>query len=199
MSIFELVLIAVGLAMDAFAVAVCRGLKMKRLNYVHGTVIALFFGAFQAVMPLIGWFLGFKFEQYIVSVDHWIAFALLAFIGGKMVVEALKKDDDDDECGCQADSLNLKELTVMAVATSIDALAVGITFAFLQVNIVLSASLIGIITFAISFAGVIIGHVFGSRLKSRAELAGGVILVGIGAKILLEHLGVLAWIGSLFA
>ena len=197
MSIFELVLIAVGLAMDAFAVAVCRGLKMKKLNYAHGTVIAIFFGGFQALMPLIGWFLGFKFEKYIVSVDHWIAFVLLAFIGGKMICEALKKEDGD-ECSCCGSGLNLKELTVMAIATSIDALAVGITFAFLRVNIALSASLIGIITFAISFAGVIIGHVFGSKLKNKAELAGGIILVLIGVKILLDHMGVLDWLAGLF-
>lgn len=199
MSAIELILIAVGLAMDAFAVAVCRGLKMKKLNYAHGTVIALFFGGFQMLMPLLGWFLGFKFEKYIVSVDHWIAFVLLAFIGGKMIYESLKNNDGEDECACCGEKLDLKELTVMAVATSIDALAVGITFAFLRVNIILSASLIGIITFAISFAGVIIGHVFGSKLKSRAELAGGLILVLIGIKILLDHLGVIDWFFDLFS
>ena len=198
MGTLELILIAVGLAMDAFAVAVCRGLKMKKLNYAHGTVIALFFGGFQALMPLIGWFLGFKFEKYIVSIDHWIAFVLLSFIGGRMIHEAVK-GGDGDECGCCSEKLDLKELTVMAVATSIDALAVGITFAFLRVNIVLSASLIGIITFAISFAGVVIGHVFGSKLKNRAEIVGGVILIFIGIKILLDHLGFFEWAASLFS
>ena len=199
MSTLELILIAVGLAMDAFAVAVCRGLKMKKLNYAHGTVIALFFGGFQALMPLIGWFLGFKFEQYIVSIDHWIAFILLSFIGGRMIYEAVK-DGNEDECGCcGSGKLDLKELTVMAIATSIDALAVGITFAFLRVNIVLSASLIGVITFAICFAGVVIGHVFGSKLKNRAEIVGGVILILIGIKILLDHLSFFEWVASFFA
>ena len=193
----ELILIAVGLAMDAFAVAVCRGLKMKKLNCAHGVVIALFFGGFQAMMPAIGWFLGSRFEQYIISVDHWIAFALLSFIGGRMVYEALK-GDKDESCDCCGDRLDLKELTVMAIATSIDALAIGITFAFLRVNIILSASLIGIITFIISFAGVIIGNLFGSKLKSRAEVAGGVILVLIGIKILFDHLGFFEWLTGLF-
>ena len=198
MELWELILIAVGLAMDAFAVAVCRGLKMKKLNYGHGAVIALFFGGFQALMPFIGWLLGSRFEKYIVQVDHWIAFALLGFIGGRMIWEAVKeKDKDDCDCGC-GEKLDLKELTVMAIATSIDALAIGITFAFLRVNIALSAGLIGVITLAISFIGVIIGHVFGSRLKSRAEIAGGVILVLIGTKILLEHLGVIEWFFGLF-
>jgi putative Mn2+ efflux pump MntP len=198
MTTLELILIAIGLAMDAFAVAVCRGLKMKKINYAHGTVIALFFGGFQALMPVIGWFLGFKFEKYIVNFDHWIAFALLAFIGVRMIIEAVK--DDEEECGCcGCEKLNIKELTVMAVATSIDALAIGITFAFLRVNIAVSAGLIGIITFVISFIGVIIGHVFGSKLKSKAEIAGGAILVLIGLKILLDHLGVFEWFIGLFA
>ena len=196
MHFIELILIAVGLAMDAFAVAVCRGLKMKKLNYAHGTVIALFFGGFQALMPAIGWFLGFKFKSYIESVDHWIAFVLLAFIGGKMIYESLKKDEDDSSCSC-VERLDLKELTVMAVATSIDTLAVDIMFATLGVNIIPSASLIGIITFAISFVGVIIGHVFGAKLKNKAEFAGGAILVIIGIKILLEHLGVLEKLADL--
>lgn len=198
MSTLELILIAIGLAMDAFAVAVCRGLKMKKLNYAHGTVIALFFGGFQALMPFIGWVLGSRFEKYIVSVDHWIAFALLAFIGGRMIWEAVKEDGEEECCSCGGEKLNLKELTVMAIATSIDALAIGITFAFLRVNIALSAGLIGVITFAISFIGVIIGHVFGSKLKNRAEIAGGVILVLIGTKILFDHLGIFEWFFGLF-
>ena len=198
MSTIELILIAIGLAMDAFAVAVCRGLKMKKLNYAHGTVIALFFGGFQALMPFIGWVLGSRFERYIVSVDHWIAFALLGFIGGRMIWEAVKEDDKKDCSCCGGNKLDLKELTVMAVATSIDALAIGITFAFLRVNIALSAGLIGVITFAISFVGVIIGHVFGARLKNRAEIAGGVILILIGIKILFDHLGIFEWFFGLF-
>ena len=185
----ELFLIAVGLSMDAFAVSLCKGLGMKRLNYKQGLVIALFFGVFQAVMPLLGWVLGTQFEQYITAVDHWIAFALLAFIGGKMIWDALHEKSED---ACPIDQrLNLKELTVLAVATSIDALAVGITFAFLQTPIVPAVLEIGCITFVLSFIGVIVGHMFGTRFQKGAELMGGTVLVLIGLKILLEHLGVL--------
>ena len=186
MGFAELFLIAVGLSMDAFAVAVCKGLNMRRINYRHTFLIALFFGGFQALMPVIGWLLGTQFEKYITSFDHWIAFVLLAFIGGKMIYESC---GDEDECGC--DTLSLRELTLLAIATSIDALAVGITFAFLGVSIIGSASLIGVTTFVLSAVGVCIGNRFGSRWKSRAEFAGGVILVLIGVKILLEHLEVL--------
>ncbi len=188
MGIAEIFLIGIGLSMDAFAVAVCRGLKMQKLNVKHTAVIALFFGGFQALMPLIGWFLGKQFEKYITAVDHWIAFALLAFIGGKMIYDSFKKDDDDQG---EKDVFNLKEIFVMAVATSIDALAVGITFAFLSVNIWSSISIIGVTTFVLSAIGVLIGHKFGTKYKNKAELAGGVILVLIGLKILLEHLGVI--------
>ncbi len=188
MGIAEIFLIGIGLSMDAFAVAVCRGLKMQKLNIKHTAVIALFFGGFQALMPLIGWFLGKQFEKYITAVDHWIAFALLAFIGGKMIYDSFKKDDDDQG---EKDVFNLKEIFVMAVATSIDALAVGITFAFLSVNIWSSISIIGVTTFVLSAVGVLIGHKFGAKYKNKAELAGGVILVLIGLKILLEHLGVI--------
>ena len=188
MGLMELVLIALGLSMDAFAVSLCKGLSMSRLKLRNAAVIALFFGSFQALMPLIGWLLGKQFESYITSVDHWITFALLAVIGGKMIYEALRKDRCPEKSG---DALYLKELLVLALATSIDALAVGITFAFLQVFILPAVSLIGIITFAISLAGVCIGRGFGMRLKSKAELAGGIVLVLIGLKILLEHLGVL--------
>ena len=198
MSTLELFITAVGLSMDAFAVAVCKGLKMPKLKYLHGVIIALFFGGFQALMPLIGWFLGKNFEQYIKPVDHWIAFALLAFIGAKMIYEAIKGGDEDD-CGCE--SFDLKELLVMSVATSIDALAVGISYAALGLNgskMATSVVFIGAITFTLSFIGVIIGHFFGAKFKSRAELAGGIILVLMGTKILLEHLGVidivLSWI-----
>lgn len=193
MSIFELFLIAVGLSMDAFAVAICKGLSMRKMNYRHAAVIALFFGGFQALMPLIGWVLGKQFERYITSVDHWIAFILLAIIGMNMIREALGKDDEEEEKGCQGDRLDLKELLMMAIATSIDALAVGVTFAFLQVSIVPAVSLIGITTFVLSLIGVSLGRVFGAKFKSRAEFLGGAILILIGVKILLEHLGVLTF------
>lgn len=189
MGIWELVLLALGLAMDAFAVAVCKGLAMGRLNFRHAFIIALFFGGFQAVMPLAGWALGIYFEKYINSIDHWITFVLLSIIGGKMIYEAIRPGE---ECDSISYRLDIKELLVMAVATSIDALAVGVTFAFLGVNISLSVSLIGIITFILSFIGVMIGNRFGSRYKNKAELAGGIVLVLIGIKILLEHLGVIS-------
>ncbi len=186
MGIIELLLIGVGLSMDAFAVSLCKGLKMKKLNIGQGVIIALFFGGFQALMPAIGWFLGTRFEHLINSFDHWIAFVLLAFIGGKMIYEALTEKDDDSET--ESGKLDIKELFIMAVATSIDALAVGITFAFLQVNIGFAAALIGCTTFTISLGGVVIGNFFGAKYKSKAELAGGIILVAIGVKILIEHI-----------
>lgn len=189
MGFVELFLIGVGLSADAFSVAVCKGLNMRKLNLKHAYIIALFFGVFQAVMPLIGYFLGTSFSSYIESFDHWIAFALLAFIGGKMIVEVIREKDDEAEE--QTDVLKIGELTVMAVATSIDALAVGITFAFLKVNILFSVILIGVTTFALSLLGVIIGNKFGAKYKSKAELAGGIILVLIGVKILMEHLGII--------
>lgn len=189
MGIAELLMIGTGLSMDAFAASVCKGLNMKgRINYVHAAVIALFFGGFQALMPLAGYILGMNFRQYITKYDHWTAFALLTFIGGKMIYEAFK---DCEEDSCCSEKLDIKELLILAVATSIDALAVGITFAFLQVNICLAAAVIGATTFILSFAGVVIGNKFGSRYKNKAELAGGVILVLMGVKILLEHLGIL--------
>lgn len=186
----ELVLIGVGLSMDAFAVALCKGLSMRRVNYAHAAVIALFFGVFQAVMPLIGWVLGTQFARYITSVDHWIAFALLGYIGGKMIWDALHEAPETAPCAGEG-RLDLKELLMLAVATSIDALAVGITFAFLQVSILPAAATIGLITFALSFAGVVVGNRFGTRFQKKAEIAGGVVLVLIGLKILLEHLGLL--------
>lgn len=189
MGVFELLLIGVGLAMDAFAVSICKGLKMQTINYKHATIIALFFGGFQGLMPFIGWVLGKQFETYITSIDHWITFVLLTIIGGKMVYEALHPED---EVLTKTDSkLDMKELVMLAIATSIDALAVGITFAFLQVSIVEAVSIIGITTFIISLAGVIIGNFFGSRYKSKAEIVGGAILILIGLKILLEHVGIL--------
>lgn len=190
MGFIELFLIAVGLSMDAFAVSVCKGLNMRKINYAHGFVIALFFGVFQAVMPVIGWLLGVQFESYITSFDHWIAFVLLAFIGGKMIWEALKGGEEEAES--DGGLLKIKQLFILAIATSIDALAVGITFALLpDTNIWFSVSLIGVTTLVLSFLGVILGNKFGAKYKSKAELAGGVILVLIGLKILLEHLNVI--------
>ena len=189
MSMIELLLIGVGLSMDAFAVAVCQGLCMPKVHVRHTLVIALFFGGFQALMPLIGWVLGSQFAGYIQSFDHWVAFLLLVFIGGNMVREALQPEE---ETACAvAERLDLWRLLLMAVATSIDALAVGVTFAFLEVDILPAISLIGITTFCLSIAGVVVGNFFGARYKQRAELCGGIILILLGTKILLEHLGVL--------
>lgn len=188
MGIVELFLIGVGLSMDAFAVAICKGLNMRRFNILHGLIIACFFGGFQALMPLLGWLLGSQFESYITSIDHWIAFILLGFIGFNMIKEALG-EQDDQPCSCSG--LDLKELFLLAVATSIDALAVGITFAFLQIDILPAITLIGCTTFILTFAGVIIGHQFGSRYERKAQIVGGAILILIGLKILLEHLNIL--------
>ncbi len=180
-------LTGIGLAMDAFAVAVCKGLKMQKLNYKQMGLIALFFGGFQALMPLIGWILGKGFEAYIKSIDHWVAFALLLFIGGKMAYESFKADDNDECCG----KFDIKELLIMAIATSIDALAVGIAFALKDINIFVAVAVIGTVTFILSAIGVLLGHKFGALYKSKAELAGGIILILIGIKILLEDLGTL--------
>lgn len=188
----ELFLIGVGLSMDAFAVSICKGLGMSRLNMRQAAVISLFFGGFQALMPLIGWALGSQLTDFITPIDHWIAFGLLAFVGGKMLWNAFHEDDEDE--GVQTDEkLDLKELLMLAIATSIDALAVGITFAFLQVAIVPSITIIGLTTFVISFAGVAVGHFFGARFEKPATIVGGVVLILIGVKILLEHLGVIAF------
>lgn len=184
-------LTGVALSMDAFAVAVCKGLKMQKINYKQMGLIALFFGGFQALMPFIGWLLGHSFKEYIEGFDHWVAFALLAFIGIKMIYESFKGDEDDD-CG----GFDIKELLIMAVATSIDAMAAGIAFAIDGIetitSIILAVLVIGVTTFILSAAGVFIGHKFGAVYKSKAELAGGIVLILIGAKILLEHLGVLS-------
>ncbi|MEG0108263.1 MAG: manganese efflux pump MntP family protein [Lachnospiraceae bacterium] len=186
MGIIELTLIAVGLSMDAFAVAVCKGLNMTKRNYKNCFLIAIFFGGFQALMPLIGWLFGTQFQRYITSFDHWVAFGLLVLIGGNMIHESMVKETEVTGC---SDRIDLKELFILAIATSIDALAVGITFALLpDTNIMASVVLIGIITFVFSFAGVLIGNQFGSKYEKKAELAGGVILVLIGIKILVEHL-----------
>ncbi len=188
----ELFLIGVGLSMDAFAVSVCKGLGMSRLNLKQAAVISLFFGGFQALMPLIGWALGSQLTDLITPIDHWIAFGLLAFVGGKMLWDAFHEDDEETD-GAADEKLDLKELLMLAIATSIDALAVGITFAFLQVSIVPSVSIIGLTTFVISFAGVAIGHFFGARFEKPATIVGGVVLILIGLKILLEHLDIIAF------
>lgn len=190
MKLTELFLIGVGLSMDALAVSICKGLGMRRLNWRHAAIIALFFGFFQGAMPFLGWLLGSQFERYITNIDHWIAAALLGYIGGKMLWDSFH-DDEETSCRCD-DKPDYRELTVMAVATSIDALAVGISFAFLQVSIGSAVGVIASTTFVICLAGVAIGHRFGSRFKNKATFAGGLILCGIGLKILLEHLGLLA-------
>ena len=189
MNLTELLLISVGLAMDAFSVSVCKGLSMKKINLRGGVVTALFFGVFQAVMPMIGYFLGSRFESVISSFSHWVSFGLLAILGGKMIIEAIK--DDKDEDNGNEYRFDVKEVLMLAIATSIDALAVGIVFAAEKTNLFFSVSMIGIITFALSFAGIFIGHLFGSKYEKKAEFVGGVILVLIGVKLLLEGLGVL--------
>ena len=191
MGLIELFLTGVGLSMDAFAVSICKGLGMRKVNYRHTFLIALFFGGFQALMPLAGWLLGRQFERYITAVDHWIAFGLLALIGGNMLRDAFR-NEPESASGC-GDRLDLKELLLMAIATSIDALAVGISFAFLGVNIWLAIAVIGITTFVICTAGVFVGNRFGTRYQKRAAIAGGVILILLGLKFLLEHLGVIAF------
>ena len=188
MGFFELFLIGIGLSMDAFAVAICKGLGMERINKRDTLLLALFFGGFQALMPLTGYLLGSRFASYIERWDHWIAFVLLAFIGGNMIRESRGQEEEEIEHG---GSIRYRELFTLAVATSIDALAVGVSFAFLGVRIAPAVTLIGCTTFVLTLAGVWVGNLFGSRYKSRAELTGGIILILIGVKILLEHLGVL--------
>lgn len=186
MSLLTLFITAVGLSMDAFAVSICKGLAIKKITLKKACMVGLWFGGFQALMPLLGYMLGSQFKQAVEAIDHWIAFALLVLIGANMIKEALSKDDEKAD-----DSLSIKTMLLLAVATSIDALAVGITYAFLQVDIVPAVSFIGATTFTLSAVGVKVGNVFGMKYKSRAELAGGTILILIGTKILLEHLGVL--------
>ncbi len=186
MSIWFVLLTAVSLAMDAFAVATCRGVEMKKFNIKHALIIGAFFGVFQAVMPIIGYFAAGLFEEYITAFAHWVAFALLLFIGGKMIFDCFKKDEDE-QCEC----LNLKGLVVMSIATSIDALAVGITFALEDTNIWIAAGAIGGITFLLSFLGVFIGNRIGNKLNNKAQFLGGIVLILIGVKIVLEAYGVI--------
>lgn len=186
MGLLELFILAVGLSMDAFTVSVCKGLAMPKITLRRTFIVGAWFGGFQALMPAVGYVLGVQFRDKITAVDHWIAFLLLGVIGANMIKEALS-----GECENESDSLDVRTMFLLAVATSIDALAVGITFAFLKVHIIAAVSFIGMTTFAISAAGVKIGNVFGTKYKSKAELAGGIILILLGIKILLEHLGFL--------
>lgn len=190
MLLFDLFLLGVGLSMDAFAVAICKGLGMHRINWRHSFVIALFFGGFQALMPLVGFLLGSQFASFVEPVDHWIAFALLAFIGAKMLWDAFHEEEGDRPAE-EGEKLDLKELSMLAVATSIDALAVGISLAFLEVNIWEAVVVIGLTTFVLSLAGVVIGNRFGARYERPSTTVGGVVLILIGLKILVEHLGLL--------
>ena len=185
MDVWELMLIAVGLSMDAFAVSVCKGLSVKELRPKHMLLVGLYFGGFQALMPVLGWLLGYRFEAMITSVDHWVAFVLLVLIGGNMLRESFSEDEELN------DDFGVKTMLLLALATSIDALAVGITFAFLSVRILPAAGAIGVTTFLLSIVGIWIGRAFGAKYKARAERVGGVILILIGLKILLEHLGLL--------
>ena len=197
MDFILLVGVAISLSMDAFAVSICRGLQMKSgINVRHMLIIAAFFGGFQGLMPAIGYVLGKQFEQYIEPVDHWVAFVLLAFLGGKMIFDVIKemRSGEGEECDCDG-SLNVKQLLVMAVATSIDALAVGITLPTLGVKTDLQALtsvlMIGVITFSLCMLGVAVGNRFGARFKNKASFAGGVVLILVGTKILLEHLEII--------
>ena len=191
--VIELFLLGVGLSMDAFAVSVCKGLGMRKLNKKQALIIGLYFGGFQALMPFVGWLLGSQFQKYITSIDHWIAFILLGFIGGKMMIEAVREWNEEEVVDVMDAPIDHKNMLVLAVATSIDALTVGITFAFLGTPIVEAITIIGITTMVISIAGVVVGNFFGSRYKSKAEFIGGLILVLLGLKILLEHLGILVF------
>lgn len=193
MNTWELLILAIGLSMDAFAVAICKGLAIKEARVKHMIIAGAYFGGFQALMPVIGYLLGVNFKGLIERFDHWIAFFLLALIGGNMLREALSKGEEEE----LNTSFGPKSMIPLAVATSIDALAVGVTFAFLQVRIIPAVSMIGITTFLFSLVGVKIGNIFGLKYKTKAEFAGGVILILIGLKILLEHLGILDKIGVL--
>lgn len=188
MGFIELFLIAVGLSMDAFAVAVCKGLSVQKLGWKHYLAVGLWFGGFQALMPSVGYLLGTTFEKYITSVDHWVAFVLLCLIGGNMLKEGFSKEEEKEADA----SFGFKSMLLLAVATSIDALAVGITLALLpEVNIFSAVGLIGATTFVLSALGLKVGNIFGLKYKSKAEVAGGIILILMGLKILLEHLGII--------
>jgi len=182
----EILLISIGLAMDAFAVSICKGLSMKTMNWKKAIIVGLYFGVFQALMPVIGYFLGATFKDLVTQIDHWIAFALLVLIGMSMLKEAFAKNEENHN-----DSVDLKTMVILAIATSIDALAVGITFAFLKVNMLIAGLMIGITTFIICAIGVKIGNKFGDKYERKAEVVGGLILILMGIKILLEHLAII--------
>ena len=192
MSLIDLFILAVGLSMDAMAVAICKGLSVQKLKFRHAVITGLYFGGFQAAMPLVGYLLGRQFQAYIESVDHWIAFILLGIIGANMIKESF---GEAEEVNC---SFCPRAMLPMAIATSIDALAVGVTFAFLKVSIAPAVTFIGVVTFALSAVGVYIGHLFGARFKSKAEFIGGLVLILMGTRILLEHLGILGRFFGLF-
>ena len=185
MTFTELFLLAVGLAMDAFAVSVCKGLALPRIDMKKALAAGLWFGGFQALMPLLGFLLGSRFASYIADFDHWIAFVLLALIGGNMIRESFGDEEEADA------SFGLRAMLPLALATSIDALAVGLTFAFLSVRVLPAVTLIGVVTLIISMIGVKLGNLFGARFRGKAEFAGGLILILLGIKILLQHLGIL--------
>lgn len=186
MGTIEILLISIGLAMDAFAVSICKGLSIKKMNWKNAIIIGLYFGIFQAGMPILGYFLGSTFERFITNIDHWIAFALLTGIGFDMLKEAFSKESEHSN-----DKVDFKTMIILSIATSIDALAVGITFACLKTKIIVPAITIGIITFLMSVIGVKIGNKFGDKYERKAEIMGGVILILLGIKILLEHLGII--------
>lgn len=192
MGFFSIFMTGIGLSMDAFAVSLAKGICLKDDELKYSLRVSLFFGGFQALMPLLGWWVGRYFESYIKSFDHWIAFILLSIIGGKMLIEAIKglksSEDDNIPTECERDEFSYKKLTVLAIATSIDALAVGVSLAFLSVSIIPSITIIGITTFVLSFFAVFLGKKLGEYMQSYAEIIGGVILIGIGIKILFEHL-----------
>ncbi|NFQ02296.1 manganese efflux pump [Clostridium sporogenes] len=198
MDFVSIILISIGLSMDAFAVSITNGAIISKVTASEGIRIGLFFGGFQALMPLIGWSVGIKFQSYISTLDHWIALILLSIIGGKMVYDSIKESKDHkDEIACdyatgEKKCLNNKTLTILAIATSIDALAVGVSFAFLKVSIISTISIIGTITFVICFIGVMIGKKCGELLKKRAEILGGIVLIFIGIKIFIEHTNILS-------
>ncbi len=191
MGLVEVFLVAVGLSMDAFAVSICKGLGMRRVNYRHAVVIALFFGGFQAGMPVLGYLLASNFTGLVEPFAHWIAFGLLAYIGGKMIWDAAHEGPEGEQVEEDTQRLDMPELAMLSVATSIDALAVGVSYAMLGVQIAWPAALIGITTFCFSFVGVVIGNRIGARWERRATLVGGIVLVCIGIKVVLEHYGLL--------
>ena len=188
MHLYQIFIIALGLSMDAFAAALCKGLAMSKKNLKIALLIAVFFGGFQALMPLLGWLLGFRFATHIEAYDHWIAFGILTILGGKMLFEAIKNRNKGCPVYSNKKEVYKRELFQLGIATSIDAFAIGLTFAFFEVAILPAIAIIGLVTFAISLLAVYVGNYFGEKLKTKAEIFGGLVLIGIGLKILIEHL-----------